>query len=317
MSQVNLEELKTLIARHAKAGETTTAWPGLVLSAFTLPTEPAAYLAEPGFALVVQGAKRVVLGDQVFDYGAGQYLVYSVDLPLIAHVSAASPDGPLLGLGLRLKPQAIAALLLESGSPRSGKLEQRGIAVSSLTTDLVDPIIRLLRLLDHPRDIAVLGPAVEREILWRLIQGEQGAMVRQLGLADSRMAQVGRAIRWIRVHYAKTIRVEELAAAAGMSATSLHRHFRTVTAMSPIQFQKRIRLDTARSRLLSTGDDVADVGFAVGYGSPSQFSREYRRRFGKAPGGERSEKAAKPRSLDADTKRSDPKTEYEKSAIRP
>jgi len=130
----------------------------------------------------------------------------------------------------------------------------------------------------------VLGTAIEREILWRLINGEQGAMVRQIGLADSRLAQVGRAIRWIRKHYAEIIRIEELANMAGMSVTSFHRHFRGVTSMTPIQYQKQIRLQVARSQLMSVAADVAEVGFAVGYDSPSQFSREYRRLFGQSPG---------------------------------
>jgi transcriptional regulator GlxA family with amidase domain len=196
----------------------------------------------------------------------------------------ASATEPFLGLGLRLKPDAIAALLLETGAPRKPKTEPPGIAVSDLTDDLIDPVVRLLRLLDRPEDIPVLAPAIEREILWRLINGEQGAMMRQLGLADSRMAQIGRAIRWLRDHYAETIRIEELARVAGMSLTSFHRHFLGVTSLSPLQFQKQIRLQEARSRLLLSSQDVAAIGFAVGYESPSQFSREYRRLFGAPPG---------------------------------
>ena len=246
-----LEELCTLIARHAGQGETRTALPNIVLSVSTLPTEPAAHMAEPALAIVAQGAKRVVLGDQAFVYSAGQYLIYSVALPLSAHIVEASKEGPLLGLGLTLKPEAIASLLLETGAASKNKVEQRGIAVSDLTADLLDPVVRLLRLLDRPEDIPVLAQAFEREILWRLVNGEQGAMVRQLGLADSRMTQIGRAIGWIRSHYTETIRIEDLAAVAGMSITSFHRHFRSVTSLSPLQFQKQMRLDTARTRLLS------------------------------------------------------------------
>jgi AraC-like DNA-binding protein len=242
------------------------------------------FMAEPAFGLVAQGAKRVVLGNQVFDYAAGQYLIFSVDLPLSGYVVQASADEPFLAFGLKLKPDAIAALLLETGAPRKAKTEPPGIAVSDLTDDLIDPIVRLFRLLDRPEDIPVLAPAIEREILWRLISGEQGAMVRQLGLADSRMAQIGRAIRWLRDHYAETIRIEELARVAGMSLTSFHRHFLGVTSLSPVQFQKQIRLQKARSLLLLSSQDVAAVGFAVGYDSPSQFSREYRRLFGAPPG---------------------------------
>lgn len=159
--------------------------------------------------------------------------------------------------------------MLETGAPRKAKTEPPGIAVSDLTDDLLEPIVRILRLLDRPEDIPVLAPAIEREILWRLINGEQGAMVRQLGVADSRTTQIGRAIRWVRDHYAETLRIEDLASVAGMSLTSFHRHFVGVTSLSPLQFQKQIRLQEARSRLLSSLQDVAAVGYSVGYDSPS------------------------------------------------
>jgi transcriptional regulator GlxA family with amidase domain len=199
-------------------------------------------------------------------------------------VVEATADGPFLGLGLELKPETIATLLLEAGTIQSAQADPPGIAVSDLTTDLVEAVVRLLRLLDRPADIPVLASAIEREIHWRLINGQQGAMVQQIGLADSRMAQIGRAIRWIRGHYAETILIEELARIASMSVTSFHRHFRGVTSMTPIQYQKQIRLQAARYRLMSAAQDVAEVGFAVGYDSPSQFSREYRRLFGQPPG---------------------------------
>jgi AraC-like DNA-binding protein len=288
-----MRELRELIARHAESAHVFGPLPNVMVAASNLPTAPftdmaaPAALAEPAFGLVAQGAKRVLLGDQVFDYAAGHYLVFSVDLPLRGYAVPASATEPFLGFGLKLKPDAIAALLLETRAPPAPpktKTEPPGIAVSELTDDLIDPIVRLLRLLDRPEDIAVLAPAIEREILWRLINGEQGAMVRQLGLADSRMTQIGRAIRWLRDHYAETVRIEDLAGVAGMSLTSLHRHFLGVTSLSPIQFQKQIRLREARSRLLLSAQDVATVGFAVGYDSPSQFSREYRRMFGAPPG---------------------------------
>ena len=207
-----------------------------------------------------------------------------MDLPLDAHVIEATAEAPFLGLGFTLKPETIATLLLEAGAAQPTRTDPPGIAVSDLTHDLIDPVVRLLRLLDRPSDIPVLASAIEREILWRLINGQQATMVRQIGLADSRTAQIGRAIRWIRGHYAEAIRIEELATIAGMSVTSFHRHFRGITSMTPIQYQKHIRLQKARSRLISAARDVAEVGFSVGYDSPSQFSREYRRLFGRSPG---------------------------------
>lgn len=280
-----LTELQQLITRHSTSdGGRVRALPNVTLIMASAPTTPVADVTEPMFALVARGAKRVGLGERIFDYCIGQYLIVSVDLPLEAYVEKASADAPYLGLGFALRPEAIAALLLETGTVQSAENEPPGIAVSDLTDDLVDPVVRLLRLLDRPGDIPVLGAAIEREVLWRLINGQQGTMVRQIGLADSRMAQISRAIRWLRGHYAEAIRVEELAGIAGMSVTSFHRHFRRITSMTPIQYQKMLRLQTARSRLMAAASDVAEVAFAVGYDSPSQFSREYRRQFGQPPG---------------------------------
>ena len=278
----NLADLRELIERHAESESARRMLPGAIIVASRVPTEPLGFVVEPAFALAVQGTKRAVINDKVFEYGAGQFLILSVDLPLTTHVVHASPNKPFLGFGLILKPAAIASLLLETG--RSDKTEARGIAVSGLTADLIDPVVRLLRLVDRPDDVPVLGPAIEREILWRLINSDQGATVRQIGLVGSRISQVARAIRWIRTRYAEILRIEDLAQLAGMSVTSFHRHFRAVTSMTPIQYQKQIRLQEARARLLANPKDVAAVGFAVGYDSPSQFSREYRRQFGAPPG---------------------------------
>ncbi|AMO93887.1 bacterial regulatory helix-turn-helix s, AraC family protein [Collimonas fungivorans] len=279
-----LAELRLLIARHAGHGLTDTAFPGLKLMASDFTTQPVHHVSEPAFAVMAQGAKRAVLGDKLFEYGAGQYLVVSVDLPIASHVSRASAAEPFLGLGLILRPTAVATLLVETAASESASGELSGMGVSDAGTELLDAVVRLLRLLEHPRDLPVLGPMIEREILWRLLTGEQGAMLRQIGLADSRLSQIGRAIRWIRSHYAETFPIEELARLAAMSVSSFHRHFRAVTAMSPLQYQKQIRLQEARSRLLAQSEDAAAVGFSVGYESPSQFSREYSRLFGAPPG---------------------------------
>lgn len=284
MDAVLLPELRTLIARHAEPLVARKLVGGLVVAAADRPTPLFAHVVEPVFSLVAQGAKRILLGERTFDYAAGRYLIASVDLPVSGQITQASADAPFLGLSLLLKPDLMASLLLETGTPRQSEAELQGVAVSTLTEDLLEPIVRLLRLLDRPDDIPVLAPAIEREIYWRLLHGEQGAMIRQLGLADSRMAQISRAIRWIREHFAEALRVEELAEFVGMSVTSFHRHFLRVTSFSPLQFQKQIRLQEARTRLQSSSNDVATVGFEVGYGSPSQFSREYRRMFGVPPG---------------------------------
>ena len=279
-----LEELRLLITRHAGSVQAAAAASGIRAVSSDAPTELMHHVLEPTFAVVAQGAKRAVLGDQVFEYGAGQYLVVSVDLPIAGHVFQASRELPYLAAALTLKPATIATLLLETAASDRPATEPAGFGVSDAPPELLESVVRMLRLLDRPRDAAVLGPMLEREILWWLLNGEQGAMVRQIGLADSRLSQVSRAIRWIRVHHAKPFRIEELAEMAAMSASSFHRHFRAVTTMSPLQYQKLIRLQEARSRLLAESEDVAAVGFSVGYDSPSQFSREYSRLFGAPPG---------------------------------
>jgi AraC-like DNA-binding protein len=280
-----LDELRTLLARHARP-DWTTAIEGVLISKVEQPSAPSTSMSGTVLALIAQGAKRLALGERVYEYRAGQYLVASVDLPVTGHFTEASPQRPALGFGLTLQPAAVAELLLQAGSgdirrPRSGAVP--GIAVSDASDDLLDAVVRLLRLLDRPRDIAVLAPLFTREILWRLITGEQGATVRQLGLADSGLAHVARAVRWIRDHHWESFRVQDLAQASGMSVSAFHRNFQAVTAMSPIQFQKQIRLQEARLLLATRPNDVTGVGHSVGYDSPSQFSREYRRQFGAPP----------------------------------
>ncbi|MFD7155256.1 AraC family transcriptional regulator N-terminal domain-containing protein [Kribbella sp. NPDC059898] len=258
---------------------------GLLLSIVDAPTPPAAALASPTFALVAQGRKRLALGSQVFEYGAGDYLVVSVDLPVTGHFVEASPTAPCLGVGLELQPSTIASLLLDSAEKPGAPV--RGLVVSRASDDLVDAVVRLLRLLDSPDDARVLAPLVQREILWRLLRSPQGAAVRDIGLADSSLSHVARVIRWIRDHYTEPFRVEDLAEMAGLSPSAFHRHFRTVTELTPIQFQKKIRLQEARLRVVGLGEDVTSAGYAVGYDSSSQFSREYRREFGTPPSRDR------------------------------
>ena len=282
---MDLEELRDLLARHARP-DATTAIDQVLISRVDRSAPPAPSMSGMVLALIAQGAKRLALGDRVYEYHAGQYLIASVDLPVTGHFLDATPDRPALGFGLTLHPATIAELLLEARpgdlSPAGGAAPS-GMAVSDAPAELVDAVVRLLRLLDRPRDIAVLAPLIKREILWRVITGEQGAVVRQLGLADSSLAHVARAVRWIRDHYARSFRVEDVAQLSGMSVSAFYRNFQAVTAMSPIQFQKQIRLQEARLLLATNPSDVTGVSNRVGYDSPSQFSREYRRQFGAPP----------------------------------
>ncbi|MCS0502187.1 AraC family transcriptional regulator [Ancylobacter mangrovi] len=235
------------------------------------------------FCGVLQGAKLSLLGDRAFRYDTGKCLVASMDLPITAQIVEASAERPYMAFSLAIDPAMIAELLLDEPE-LPGAATLTTIAVGQMEAELVDPLARLFALLDRPRDLAVLAPLIRREIVWRLLNGPHGAMLRQVGLADSRMARIARAVAWIRDHYAEPLTVPDLAARAGMSVASFHRHFRAATTMSPIRFQKQIRLQEARRMLLSEGMEVAAIGFSIGYESPSQFSRDYRRQFGEPPG---------------------------------
>jgi AraC-like DNA-binding protein len=291
-SNVRMEpllELSRSIARYAPPGPGGM-WKnerlGLMFGTASYIPEPTLHVYQPVFALVVQGEKQLVLGDKVFTCGEGTFLVVSVDLPLTFQISRATPKEPYMALAMTLKPAAVATLLLEAAAAEHFPVEAEaaGMGVSDAQSDLLEAVARLGRLLDHPRDLPVLGPIAEKEILWRLLCSEQGHRLRQIGLADSRLSQIGRAMRWMREHYREAVPIEQLARLSAMSVTSFHRHFRAVALMSPLQYLKQIRLQEARARLLTRAEDIATVGHAVGYDSPSQFSREYKRAYGSPPG---------------------------------
>ena len=280
-----LDTLRELIGRHAHNSHGPSAIEGLMITATDAPTSLRSGIAEPSLALVVQGRKRTVSGDRVFDYAVGEFLITQLDLPVVGQVTTASAERPFLGIGLRLEPSEIAAMLLESAATLGGtSAPAPGIAVASAGAPLLDALAHLAGLLDAPQDVPVLAPLYRREVLWRLLTGPQGGVVRQIGLADGNLAHITRAVQWIRDHHDESIRIGQLAALAGMSESTFHRHFRAVTHMTPIQYQKAVRLQQARLALVSGGLDVAEVAHAVGYDSASQFSREYRRLFGAPPG---------------------------------
>ncbi|GAA5010528.1 AraC family transcriptional regulator [Actinopolymorpha pittospori] len=282
---MSLDELRELLERHVRP-DLTTAIEGVRICKADRTTSPESSMSGTVLAVIAQGGKRLALGDSVYEYGAGQYLVASVDLPVTGQVIDAVPGHPAFSFGMTLEPAAIAELLLQAAPgdlPRSPGTAGPGIAVSDAPEELLDAIVRLLRLLDRPRDRKALAPLFKREILWRLMTGEQGDLVRQLGLADSGLSHITRAVRWIRENYTRPFRIEEVAQLSGMSVSAFHRNFHAVTAMSPIQYQKHIRLQAARLLLANSPNDITGVGYRVGYDSPSQFSREYRRLFGAPP----------------------------------
>jgi AraC-like DNA-binding protein len=233
---------------------------------------------------MVQGGKRLLLGDRVFEYRAGEILVVSAQLPVSGHFIDCGPQAPALAVGLVLRPAVIAELLLrETGTARRSGT-QTAMATGRADPDLLDATLRMVRLLGSTADAAVLAPLIEQEMLWRLLRGPHAGVVAQIGSAGSGLTHVNRTIRWIRENYAEPLHITDLAAMAGMSPSAYHRHFRAVTEMSPLQFQKRIRLQEARALLVAQPSDIAGVGHLVGYDSPTQFSREYRRMFGAPPG---------------------------------
>jgi AraC-like DNA-binding protein len=273
-----LEEIRDLIARHAGRPVPID---GLRVSKIEA-VEPDHSLTEPLLVVAAQGGKRLLLGEQVYEYRAGQILLVTAAMPVTGHYIET---GPMLAIGLTLRPAAIAPLLeMAAGRPSRTADGVPAIAAGEASPELLDAVARMLRLLDHPADAAVLAPLVEREILWRLLTGPFGDVIRQIGLPDSNLSHVNRAIGWIRDNYAERMRISDLARLSRMSPSAFHRNFRAITAMSPLQFQKRIRLQEARSLLTAHPGDVAGVGHLVGYDSPTQFNREYRRLFGAPPG---------------------------------
>ncbi len=281
----DIREFAELIERLTGAdGTHATAIPRLFLHRGSHIDEPIHGVYEPAVCFIAQGGKRASAGDKLLTYGTGQYLIISVDVPIVSQLTQASPESPYLCLRLNLDPATIGALMLESDMQRAGR-EQPGpaLAISDLDADLLGASIRLLRLLETPRDIPILAPLAEREILYRLLRGDQSSRMGQIAFAESKLQQVNRAIGWIKRNFREPFSIAALAQESRMSPSALHYHFKAVTAMSPLQYQKRIRLQEARRLILSTSVDASEAGHSVGYDSPSQFSREYRRLFGAPP----------------------------------
>lgn len=239
-------------------------------------------LYEPMLCIMVQGEKRVTLGSEIFRYTPEQFLIACVDLPVTGTVTNARPGEPYLALSLALDPKVIAELLLDM--PASSIREPvAGLGIGTLSPALLDCFLRLARLMEEPTAIPQLAPLITRELFFRLLQSQEASMLRQIATRDSRGYGIARAIRAIREGYAGNFSAAALARTAGMSLPAFNRHFRTVTAMSPLQYQKQIRLQEARRRLVVNQENAATAGFQVGYASPSQFSREYARAFGRPP----------------------------------
>ena len=283
-------ELTALLGRlTAVDGNHQTVIEPLTLHRLSAPSPPVHGVLKPTFCLVAQGSKLTVLGEETHTHNSLRYLLLSVDLPLTVQVTEASPDAPYLGLCLDIDPRQIGALLLEmegtegADRPLAGQSAPRSLSLSRTDAPLLDASLRLLRLLETPADVPMLAPLAVREILYRLLTGEQGPRLRQIAVHNSLTQRIARATEWIKRHYAEPLSIETIAQEVCMSASGLHHHFKAVTALSPLQYQKRLRLQEARRLMLSEALDAATAAYRVGYQSPSQFSREYRRLFGAPP----------------------------------
>lgn len=277
-----LNEMRRLTA-HAENRPTETGIPGIVMVKGEIPEHKLGAVYEPMVNLILDGSKTLTIAGRDYYYDPASYFVISVDMPATGMVRQTGPDRPYIGVSLSLDPARVAALLLDIPLQSYVAGQTGGYSVCRMTPELLNAWLRMLQLMERPQDVPALAPAYEREILYRVLQGPQGWMLRDIAAPDSALSQVRLAIRWVREHYTEAIEVEKLATLASMSVSAFHRHFKAVTAMSPIQYQKRIRLLQARQLLIAQSGNASSVAYAVGYESASQFTREYARLFGQPP----------------------------------
>ena len=280
-----VDNLRKSIARLAdKNYRTETALSGLSLYRKDGPTEPVSAMYDPCICLAVQGAKRAVLESDEYMYDAQHYLITPINLPTVVQIVQASPEKPYLGVVLNLDLRTLAELMVDSALPQPETQKPgRAMAIGKVTLPLLNAFQRLIDLLDEPKDLPILAPIIKREIFYRLLVGEQGMRLRQMATAGSQGNKIARATDWLKENFTQPLRIDDLAAQVNMSTSTFHHHFRALTAMSPLQYQKWLRLNEARRLMLSENEDAAAAAFQVGYESPSQFSREYSRLFGDSP----------------------------------
>lgn len=277
-----LTELRRLTA-HAENRRTETGIPRVAMIQGKVPEHELAAVYDPMINLILTGSKSMTIGDQTLHYDPASYFVMSIDLPAVGSIHADPSGAPYLALSLTLQPELIATLLTES-SPRTPPADMgQGFSVATMTPELLDAWVRMLRLIERPGDIAGLAPAYEREILYRVLQGPQGWLLRDIATPDTALSRIQAAITWIRQNFTAPLRIEALAAMVAMSASAFHRHFKAVTNLSPLQFQKRIRLMHARQTMITGAVSASAAAIDVGYESPTQFNREYSRLFGLPP----------------------------------
>jgi AraC-like DNA-binding protein len=277
-----LEELRRLVA-HAENRRTETGIPRVAMVQGEIPEHQLAAVYDPMINLILRGSKSMTIGDQTLHYDPASYFVMSIDLPAVGTIYPDALGEPYLAVSLTLDPVLVATLLTEAAPSVDPAQAAKGYSVATVTPELLDAWLRMLRLMERPEDIAGLAPAYEREILYRVLQGPQGRLLRDIATPDTALSRVQVAITWIRKNFAQPLRVERLASMVAMSVSAFHRHFKAVTNLSPLQFQKRIRLMQARQLMITAAANVSSAAVDVGYESPTQFSREYSRLFGLPP----------------------------------
>ena len=284
LMQAHREELVERIGRAVREDGTVQTLKGLYLSRSSLPLKPLHSVLKPSVCVIAQGSKEVLLGDSRYRYDPSHYLLATVELPRVSQVLEASKERPYLSLRLELDPTLVSSVMVETGhaSPRD-HADVRAIAVSPLDGNLLDAFVRLVRLLDVPAEARVLLPLITREIIYRLLMGEQGGRLRHLALQGGYTPYIARAVARLRQDFDQPLHVEGLARELGMSVSGFHHHFKAVTAMSPLQFQKRLRLQEARRLMLGEDLDAASAAYRVGYHDASHFNREYKSLFGVPP----------------------------------
>jgi AraC-like DNA-binding protein len=278
---IALEELRRLAA-HAQNRRTDTGIPRVAMVQGVVPEHELAAVYDPMINLILRGSKSMTIGDQTLHYDPASYFVMSIDLPAVGTIHADAGGAPYLAVSLTLDPVLIANLLTEA-PPQPTAGARQGFSVATVTPELLDAWLRILRLMDRPDEIAGLAPAYEREILFRVLQGPQGWLLRDIATPDTALSRIQAAITWIRNNFTRPLRVEALAAMVAMSVSAFHRHFKAVTNLSPLQFQKRIRLMHARQLMITAAANVSSAAVDVGYESASQFNREYSKLFGLPP----------------------------------
>jgi AraC-like DNA-binding protein len=285
MAQAVREELAERIARAARRDGTVEAPGGLRLLRASSPSPKDHGVSSPAFCVIAQGSKEVLLGDDCYRYDANRYLITAAALPIATRITEASEKRPYLGVVLGLDPALVGSVMVEAGHPAPREhAAVRAFDVSALDAGLLDAVVRLVGLLDAPADEArFLRPLVTREIVFRLLAGEQGDRLRQIAVLGGHSHRIARAIEWLREDFDRPLRIEDVARESGMSVSGFHHHFKAVTAMSPLQFQKRMRLQEARRLMLGEDLDAGSAGRRVGYSDASQFTREYKRLFGAPP----------------------------------